>query len=231
MSHQQNITRIKAVYDALEELAEEVVFIGGAAVSLYTDKPASETRPTDDVDILIELLNYKDYAAVEEKLRKKGFVNDVESGVICRYIIRGIIVDVMPTSKEILGFSNIWYQEAVAHANQVTIDTGYTIRIFSAAYFIAAKLEAYKSRGKNNTRTSSDFEDIVFILNYRNAVWDELQAAPATVKQYLKDSFKNLLEDEYIYEAVSAHLEYNEQRRVGFIIGGLTDFTKDAKVI
>jgi hypothetical protein len=28
MSHQQNITRIKAVHDALEELAEEVVFTG-----------------------------------------------------------------------------------------------------------------------------------------------------------------------------------------------------------
>lgn len=227
MSHQQNITRIKAVYDALEELAEEVVFIGGATVSLYTDRPASETRPTEDVDILIELLNYKDYAAIEEKLRKKGFVNDVESGVICRYIINGIIVDIMPTSEEILGFSNKWYQEAIVHVDQRTIDPGYIIRIFSAVYFIAVKMEAYKNRGINDGRTSSDFEDIVFILNYRNAIWNELQAAPLTVKKYLKDNFKTLLEDDHIYEAISAHLEYNEQRRVDFIIGGLTDFSAD----
>jgi predicted nucleotidyltransferase len=219
------------VYDALEELAEEVVFIGGAAVSLYTDGPASETRPTEDVDILIELLNYKDYADVEEKLRKKGFINDVESGVICRYIINGIIVDIMPTAEEILGFSNKWYQEAIVNLNHVTIETDYTIRIFSAVYFIATKMEAYKSRGKNDGRTSSDFEDIVFILNYRNAIWNELQTAPQTVKQYLKDNFKTLLEDEHIYEAVSTHLEYNEQRRVDFIIGGLTDFSADTNTI
>ncbi|HEX9513239.1 MAG TPA: hypothetical protein VF939_22265 [Puia sp.] len=48
------------------------------------------------------MLHYKDYAAIEEKLRSKGFVNDVESGVICRYTIHGITVDVMPTSENIL---------------------------------------------------------------------------------------------------------------------------------
>lgn len=104
MSHLQNITRIKAVYDALEELAADVIFIGGATVSLYADRPSMETRPTDDVDILIELLDYKGYAAIDEKLRKKGFENDKTSSVICRYTINGITVDVMPTADKILGF-------------------------------------------------------------------------------------------------------------------------------
>ena len=112
MSHRENITRIKAVYNALEELANGVVFVGGATVSLYTDRPAPEVRPTDDVDILVELTNYSGYAAVEEKLREKGFVNDIESGVICRYTIKGITVDIMPTSGKILGFVNQWYNEA-----------------------------------------------------------------------------------------------------------------------
>jgi hypothetical protein len=56
------------------------------------------------VDIVIEIMHYKNYAAVEEKLRNKGFVNDVKSGIICRYKIHGIIVDVMPTSEDVLGF-------------------------------------------------------------------------------------------------------------------------------
>lgn len=58
MSMQQNITRIKVVNDALEELADEVVYVGGATVALYADRPAGESRPTDDVDILIELMHY-----------------------------------------------------------------------------------------------------------------------------------------------------------------------------
>lgn len=88
MSHRENITRIKAVYLALEELATEVVFVGGATVSLYSTRPETETRPTDDVDIVVEIMHYKDYVAIEERLRSKGFVNDVASGVICRYIIQ-----------------------------------------------------------------------------------------------------------------------------------------------
>jgi len=224
MSHLQNITRIKAVYDALEELAAEVIFIGGAVVSLYADRPSLEIRPTDDVDILIELLDYNGYAAIEEKLRKKGFVNDIASGVVCRYIINGIIVDVMPTDENILGFSNKWYPEAFKNAGYIMLDVNHTIRIFSAVYFIAVKMEAFKNRGNGDGRTSSDFEDIVFILNYRNAFWDELAAAPENVKQYLQQNFKELLAGFYLYEWISAHLEYNEQRRVDIIITGLKNF-------
>lgn len=70
MSHRENIACIKAVYYALEELAKDVVFVGGATVSLYSARLETVTRPTDDVDIVIELLHYKNYAAIEEKLRK-----------------------------------------------------------------------------------------------------------------------------------------------------------------
>jgi hypothetical protein len=55
----ENITRIKVVYDALEERANEVVFVGGATVALYADRPSGEARPTDDVDILMELMHYQ----------------------------------------------------------------------------------------------------------------------------------------------------------------------------
>ena len=226
MNHRQNITRIKAVHNALAELADQVIFIGGAAVSLYSDRPSADTRPTDDVDILVELINYNDYAAFEVKLREKGFINDIESGVICRYIINGIIVDVMPTYKEILGFANKWYPEAFANAVEKLIDEEYIIHIFSPAYFIAAKLEAYKDRGGNDGRTSTDFEDIVFVLNYRNAIWRELMDAPEIVKLFLKDEFKTLLNDKYIDEWISCHLEHAEQRRVNLIIGGLTNFVR-----
>ncbi len=198
MSHQINITRIKAVYDALEEMASDVIFIGRATVSLYTDRPSGETRPTDDVEILIELVHYTHYAAIEEKLRKKGLVNDVESGVICRYIINGITVDVMPASEKILGFANRWYAEAFSQAVDVDLDDRYRIKIFSAPYFIATKLEAYKNRGQNDGRTSSDFEDIVFVLNNRITVWQELADATENLKVYLTTEFKALLSQPYI---------------------------------
>ena len=39
----------------------------------------------------------------------------------------------------------------------------------------------------NDGRTSTDFEDIIFVLNYRNAIRQELMDAPESVKLFLKD--------------------------------------------
>lgn len=175
MSHKINITRIKAVSKALKKLQTPVVFVGGATVSLYTDIAFRETvRPTDDVDVLIEIVAYKDYAAIEERLRAIGFTNDIESKIICRYKYQGLIVDIMPTEEKALGFSNKWYAPGFNQAIDFEIDKQHCIKIFPASYFIASKLEAYKSRGKNNGRTSTDFEDIIFVLNNRNEIWQDL---------------------------------------------------------
>jgi predicted nucleotidyltransferase len=226
MSGHLNIVRIKALYDALEELADHVAFVGGATVSLYSDRPATDIRPTEDVDIVIELADYKGYAGLEDKLRKKGFVNDVASGVICRYLVKGIIVDVMPTAEEILGFANRWYREGYATAISRDLGEGYTIRIFHPVYFLAAKLEAFKDRGGGDGRISQDFEDIVSVLNNRSRIWDEMHNAPEPVKSYLKESFQSLLAMDDHYEWISAHLDFLEQRRADHIIGGLITFVE-----
>lgn len=226
MSHRENISRIKAVYNALEELAEEVVFVGGATVSLYKDRPAVDVRPTDDIDILVELAHYSGYAAIEEKLREKGFVNDIESGVICRYNIQGITVDVMPTSDEILGFANKWYKEAFQNSEHYRIDEDYTIKIFSAPYFIATKLEAFKDRGENDGRFSSDFEDIVYVLNNRTSIWEEMAKANEVLRPYLINEFKQLLGNPYIEEWISSNLDYHEQSRIRYILGNLNELVE-----
>src|SRR5687768_3246897 len=221
MSNLQNVTRIKVVYDALQELAGEVVFVGGAVVSLYADRPSIGVRPTDDVDIVVELMSYSGFAAIEEKLRKKGFAHDKESRIICRYKINGVIVDIMPTGEGILGFSNKWYADAFANSFEFLLDDQYRIRLFQPAWFIASKLEAFNDRGGNDGRMSSDFEDIVFILNNRNDIWEEMRGAPEPLNQYLKEQFNSLLANQYLYEWIGTHLEFSEQRRVNLIIGGL----------
>lgn len=90
-----------------------------------------------------------------------GFENDQESGVICRYKVQGIIVDVIPTGEDVLNFSNRWYPDGYKAAMNYSIDAKHIIKIFTAPYFIASKLEAFKSRGKDDGRTSTDFKDII----------------------------------------------------------------------
>ena len=153
MSHHVNRVRIKAVHNALAALHETIVFVGGATVSLYADKPEqTDVRPTNDIDVLIEIGSYGAYAAIQEQLATIGFYVDPEAKVTCRYIYDGLTVDIMPTDESVLGFSNRWYKEGFSNLVTYQVDERTTVNIFSPAYFIASKLEAYKGRGNNDGR-------------------------------------------------------------------------------
>jgi predicted nucleotidyltransferase len=207
MSEHTNIIRIQAVANAFKEMKEQVVFVGGATVSLYADRPVHDIRPTDDIDVIIEVLNYSQRQLLEERLREIGFTNDIDSGIICRFKIQGISVDIMPTDDPSIGFNNIWYPGGFEHAQNFRLLDGNIIRILTAPYFIATKLEAFKSRGGGDGRSSHDFEDIVFVLENRAALWDEIHQCDDNLKTYLKKEFTKLIENTYIHEWVDSHVE------------------------
>jgi len=206
MSNHTNIIRIKAVANILNQLNEEFVFVGGATVSLYGDASKAEARPTDDVDVIIELASYTGYSELDENLRKLGFENDIQSGVLCRYQVKGIIVDVMPTNASVIGFSNRWYADGFKFAKSIQLDD-LPIKIFTLPFFIASKIEAFKSRGQNNYLFSSDFEDIVYVLENNTNISPLIAESPKDVQQYLKQCFLEFLKDAEFEEGVSAHLE------------------------
>ncbi len=107
MAEINNLVALQAVAHGLGDLMAEVVFVGGATAGLYASHPATPvSRPTEDVDCIVELASYGAFAALEERLRARGFRNDVESGVQVRWRYQGLQVDVMPTEPRILGFSN-----------------------------------------------------------------------------------------------------------------------------
>jgi len=167
MNHQNNIDRIRIVYDSLGELQTRVVFVGGSIVSFYADRPAFEIRQTDDVDVIVEVLSWPEHARLEEQLREKGFSPDRDANVRCRFIVNTIKVDVMPTKDIAMGFENRWYPEGFKNAVDYNLDNEHRIKILSAPYFIATKLEAFNDRGKGDGRTSHDFEDIVYVMENR----------------------------------------------------------------
>lgn len=225
MNHHVNIVRIKAVANALDNLKEKVVFVGGATLSLYPDRPVFEVRPTDDVDVIIEILNYSDRAELEEKLRSIGFFHDIESGIICRYRIQGIIVDIMPTNDPSIGFTNIWYPEGFEKAVNYEIDERSIVKVLGAPYFIAAKLEAHKNRGQNDGRTSQDFEDIIYVLENRAVIWDEINNSSENLKSYLQAEFRNLLKNPHLFEWIDSHVERESPPASYFIMEAIEKFT------
>jgi predicted nucleotidyltransferase len=209
MSHQNNIARIKTVFDALGELQNEVVFVGGATVSFYPDQETFEVRETDDVDVIIEVLNYSEHVKFEEQLRKKGFTNDVNSKVRGRYKVQDITVDIMPTTNVSMGFENKWYPEGFEQAMPFELNENTTIKILTPPHFVATKLEAFKDRGYSDPRQSQDFEDIVYILENRRTIWSEMNETDPNLKEYLIAEFTKLLAKPDIYEWIDCHVEFS----------------------
>jgi hypothetical protein len=207
----KNIVRIKVLAEALEKLNHNIVFVGGAVVELYCDDPArGESRPTDDVDIVIELLNRGSHAELEEELRKIGFRNDMDSKVICRYKYHDIVVDIMPTYAEILGFTNIWYKEGIKNCTKFDLDNGRSIQIFSICYFLASKLEALKSeRHGKDYRFNSDFEDIIYLFDNRMNIKNEIIESEGDIKVYIQTALNALLNRQFIEEEISSNLGYS----------------------
>lgn len=188
---QENIVRLKVVNQILQGLDREFVFVGGATVSLYAQDSGRFVpgRPTDDVDVTVEIASYGGYAQLEEKLLDLGFKNDIASGVICRYIVQGISVDVMPTEERVLGFNNKWYPEGFKNAITHKLDSENELRIFSLPYFIASKWDAFLDRGHQNYLASNDFEDLVYIFEHVHDLKKKIDHAPENVKTYLKKEF------------------------------------------
>jgi predicted nucleotidyltransferase len=207
----KNIVRIKVLAEAFSKLKNKVVFVGGAVVELYCDDSArGEVRPTDDVDVVVELVNLGSYATLEEDLRAIGFNHDMFSSVICRYKYHDIVIDIMPTDEHILGFTNIWYKDGLQNSISYDLEDNSTIQIFTLPYFLGSKFEALKSdRHSKDYRYNSDFEDIIYIFDNRINIKNELIDSENEVKIYLQKSISELLKRPYIEEEISSNLEYS----------------------
>jgi predicted nucleotidyltransferase len=207
---------------ALGPLRDRVAFLGGATtVLLLTDAAAPAVRPTLDVDVIADVPGRADYYQLEDQLRALGFRQRmIEGEPICRWHLGDIILDVMPTAPEILGFSNRWYAEALRSAAWRTVGAGLDIRLVTAPHFLATKLEALRGRGAGDFLASRDLEDIVTLVDGREELAAEVRAASAALKDYVRDTLAALLASPRFLEAIPAHLPPDEpsQRRSGLVL-------------
>jgi len=207
-----NLDMIALVAQALGELCDRVVFVGGAVVDLYvTTSSAPPARPTFDVDCIVHVMSRVEYANLEVLLRSKGFRNDQRpSAPTCRWRIGEVSVDIMPTSPDILGFVNEWHASGIANAVTVQVDPRCSIRILPPPNFLASKMLALHDRGIGDLRTSADFEDIVHLLRNREAVVREILDAAPPVRGYLQHAFHDILQFSGLNEAIVAVLDRGE---------------------
>lgn len=216
-----NLARLVAVAKKLEPLLEHLAFVGGCVTGLLvTDPGAAPVRPTLDVDAIVEATSYVEFTAFEEQLRGLGFhESHVEGSPICRWVHGNSIFDLIPTNPSILGFGNRWYRAALQNAKPLLVDA-LEIRLITAPYFLATKLEAFHGRGKDDYRASHDLEDIVTVIDGRPELVNEMREADAGLRQYLSQEFAALLANRDFLEALPGHLlpDAASQRRAAIVI-------------
>lgn len=225
-----NLSMISHVAARLGHLRERVVFLGGAATALLiTDDAVPDVRVTVDVDVIVEIASRGDYYRLAESLRAAGFSEDSREGApVCRWLVEGIAVDVMPTDAEILGFSNQWYQQALENSVVRQISEDMAIRLVTAPYFLATKIDAFLNRGADDYIASHDMEDIITLLDGRPEIVDEVNNAPEDVKEFLSRKFGEFQKNRSFLDALPGHLlpDSASQQRVPILMDRIKAVSK-----
>lgn len=217
-----NLLILETVVHRLGSLTEEFVFLGGCAAGLLiTDAAASPVRETIDVDVMVQVLSKQEYYALAERLRARGFSEDSSEGApICRWTDGHVLLDVMPTEPDILGFGNEWYAPAMAQAIEIRLANDERIRMVSAPYFLITKLSAFEGRGNGDFQMSHDIEDLVAVVDGRPEIVEEVKYSPEALQIALAQRFGEYLHTRRFLDALHGHLPADEasQTRVPIVI-------------
>jgi hypothetical protein len=195
-----NLPILIAVAQALGDLRESFVFVGGCATGLLlTARRAQVIRATQDVDVVVQVASLAKYHEIERAVQSRGFKHDLSpEAPICRWIKDGVKLDLMPSEPGILGFHNRWYPMAVKTAKRVKLPGGIEIKLIIAP--------AFHGRGESDYLASHDLEDLVTVIDGRLELIEEIQHAEEELQRYLASEINKLLTSADFRQALSGHL-------------------------
>ncbi len=207
----------------LHPLAVPFVFVGGAVMHCLVDRPdLTNFRPTKDVDVVVAIASYGSFALLEERLRVRGagFSHDTSEGApICRWIVDGCHVDIMPAEPSGLGMNTRWFPQVLQTAADIDLGEGCLAKVVTPPLFLATKFEAFKDRGGDDYYGSKDLEDIVTLMDGRAKIVEEVSAAIPEVRKFLADEFTKILRHPDFADALPGHLSvmYGARSRVSIV--------------
>lgn len=199
-----NTELLARMAEALGDLREQLVFVGGCATALLiTDPGAAPVRATQDVDAVVAIASRAEYLKLGEALRARGFSQTLAGGEPpYRWSLGGMKLDVMAAREDVLGFSNRWYEIALRTALVVHLTDALAIRLVTPACFLATKLEAFEDRGGGDYLESHDLEDVLSVVDGRPGIVAEVAEADSALRDYVAGVFARLLADEGFLNAL-----------------------------
>jgi hypothetical protein len=200
-----NLATVAKIARLLKDFNERLVYVGGAIISLYTDDSAAdEIRPTYDIDLTLEVTTYSHWQKIQSQLASLGIHPNPEGKSIYSYQYQGIPLDFISAEDDAFGPSNKWYKEGFKDLQKVQVEEE-LISIFKAPCFLATKIEAFKNRG-SDPRTSHDIEDVVYVLDNRKNIVEEILTAPGNIKYFVISEIKKFKENGILEEVLLAHI-------------------------
>jgi hypothetical protein len=164
MSRKELLDRLDQAAVDLKIVDLPMVFVGGATMPLYVDEQGGAVlRETLDVDVMVEAGSYAEFAALEERLWASGFHQELTGhGPRCRWLKQDRVYDIVDIRTD--HPDDRWARPSGEGLCRHTLPSGREIPILGPGRFLAAKVAALKQRGGRYWYESSDFEDIVLIL-------------------------------------------------------------------
>ena len=229
-----NLVMLREVAQRLELLLPRLAFLGGVVVDLFVTEPTARLgRATKDVDVVVDLVHYGQYAeTLRAELIELGLEEDTTEGAPrCRWLFKDAprhIVDIMPTKGEVLGFSTEWYAEAFRSAKPFQLPDGPVIRLVTPSYFLATKLTAFHDRGRQDPIASHDLEDVVAVVDGRESLVAEFEATPPEVRAFVAAAWRDLLQTGNLPALLEAHLAPDEasQARAGLVLSRIVAMSR-----
>jgi len=113
-------------------------------------------------------------------------------------------------------------------ANEFEIERDIRIRVVTAPYFCATKLEAFKGRGKGDYLASHDLEDLLTVVDGRPELLDELRSAPEDVRSCIADAVGHMLKARQFIDALAGYLlpDSASQARINQLLAKLTQISE-----
>ena len=113
------------------------------------------------------------------------------------------------TEGENLGLNTTWFKEALATAIEQSFER-VRIKLVSPVGFLVTKYAAFLDRGEGNYYASSDMEDFITVIDGRDGIVAEVDAAPNGLRGCLIGAVRTLLSGRAFDEALPGHLPSDE---------------------
>ena len=198
------LARLERAASDLEVVRLPMVVVGGATMPLYVDDGAMTVlRETRDVDVMVEADTYEAFAALEERLRGAGFRQRLlENAPRCRWYRDDMAYDIVDVRTDHPG--DVWARPTGAGIERRQLPSGRHLPVLCPGRFLAAKIAALADRGGEHWYESSDFEDIVLLLESHDDLGTWLAGTPAAAARAVAEWATSAMKRPGIREEIEA---------------------------